>query len=107
VSEVVFVAVRFSDGSGIKQRPAVIVSVEAVHASRADALVVPLTTNLAGRRFGDHPLLDWAAAGLPRASLAKGIIETVDRTTFVRSLGPLTDRDMAELEASLRDVLGL
>jgi len=69
--------------------------------------VVPLTTNLGGRRFGDSALLDGASAGLPRASLVKGMVETVERTKFVRSLGALSSRDMAAVEASLRDVLGL
>ncbi|WP_322795352.1 type II toxin-antitoxin system PemK/MazF family toxin [Tepidiforma sp.] len=44
--DVFLVSVRFSDGSGIKRRPAVVVSVDELHASRADTLIVPLTTNL-------------------------------------------------------------
>ncbi len=77
--DVFFVNVRFSDDTGMKRRPVVVVSVDAFHSARYDALIVPLTTNLAAVRFGDHVLHDWAAAGLPRASLAKGVVETVDR----------------------------
>ena len=105
--DVFFVNVRFSDGSGIKRRPAVVVSVDAVHTTRADALIVPLTTNLSARRFGDHLLTDWAAMGLPRPSMAKGVVETVERSTFESFLGRLTARDFAAIEQSLRDVLGL
>ncbi|MEO6399092.1 MAG: type II toxin-antitoxin system PemK/MazF family toxin [Tepidiformaceae bacterium] len=105
--DVVFVGVRFSDGTGIKNRPVIVVSVDAVHASRDDALVVPLTTQLSMRRFGDHLLLDSAAAGLPRPSLAKGVVETVARDRFGRALGRLTDRDLAALESTLRSTLGL
>ena len=105
--DVFFVNVRFSDDSGVKRRPAVIVSVGAMHLSRADALIVPLTTNLSNQRFGDQVLVDWVQAGLPRASLAKGVIETIERSTFARRLGRLSARDMTALEASLRRVLGL
>ena len=80
---------------------------DAVHAERLDAVVVPLTTNLTIQRFGDHTLMDWTSAGLPRPSMAKGIIETVARSTFDGQLGRLTERDMLAVEASLREVLGL
>lgn len=82
-------------------------SVDAVHASRADALIVPLTSRVSAQRFGDHLLRDWAETGLPRQSLAKGVVETVDRATFGRVLGTLTAHDLAAVEQSLRDVLGL
>lgn len=105
--DVVMVGVRFSDGSGVKRRPAVVVSVEAVHAERADALIVPLTTNLSARRFGDHPLAHWESAGLPRPSMAKGVVETVERTTFGATVGRLDEEDLAAVEVCLREVLGL
>lgn len=105
--DVVFVGVRFTDGSGVKQRPAVVVSVDSVHISRADALIVPLTTHLALQRYGDQLLLDWAAAGLPRASMAKGVVETVDRARFGRTPGRVSGRDLQAVESSLRMVLGL
>ena len=105
--DVFLVQVRFSDGSGIKRRPVVVVSVDAVHAGRLDALIVPLTTNLAVRRFGYHSLADWATAGRPRPSMAKGVAETVERSTFDGQLGRLSERDLLAIGASLREVLGL
>jgi len=85
----------------------VVVSVDAVHEERLDAIIVPLTTNLSTIRFGDYTLLDWAAAGLPRPSLAKGVVETVERATFQSVLGRLTVRDLHAVDSSLRAVLGL
>ena len=38
--DVLFVSVRFSDGSGAKSRPVVVVSTDGVHVSRTDALIV-------------------------------------------------------------------
>lgn len=60
-----------------------------------------------GQRFGDHLLDDRESARLPRPSLAKGIVETVHRTTFGRHLGRLTPRDFVAVEGSLREILGL
>lgn len=105
--DVFLVNVRFSDGSGVKRRPVVVVSVDAVHSSRLDALIVPLTANVSVQRFGDYALVDWAESGLPRPSLAKGIVETLERSTFQGSLGRLTERDMEAVERRLRQVLGL
>ncbi|RIL02072.1 hypothetical protein DCC78_08340 [bacterium] len=105
--DIFFVNVRFSDGTGTKRRPAVVVSVAEFHMSRADALIVPLTTNLRGQRFGDYLLQDWEAARLPRPSLAKGVVETVERSAFDGQLGQLTPRDLTGVEEALRQVLGL
>jgi len=102
-----FVNVRFSDGSGIKRRPVIVVSVDAVHLSRADALIMPVTTRLGFQRFGDHVLVDWELAGLPRPSMVKGVVETVERSTFDSFVGRLTARDLGAVEHSLRDVLGM
>lgn len=105
--DVFLVALLFSDDSGVKRRPVVIVSVDAVHAERADSLIVPLTTNLTVQRFGDYLLKDYSQAGLPRASMAKGIVQTVERSAFARPLGKLATRDLTAIESSLRQVLGL
>jgi len=39
--------------------------------------------------------------------MAKGVIETVDRSRFGRTLGRVSDRDLQQVESSLRMVLGL
>lgn len=103
---VVLVRIRFSNDSGTKRRPAVIVSVPEYHRAHADAIVVPLTTN-PQPHFGDCKLGDWQAAGLPRPSTAKAFVQTVERSTFERALGSLSQRDLAGVQASIRTVLGL
>jgi len=103
----VAVRVRFSDGVGGKRRPAVVVSCAAYHESRLDAVIVPLTTQLKSRYFGDYDLLDWVAAGLPLPSRAKGVIQTIDRTTIDKSYGRLSARDLAEVRRGLAEILEL
>lgn len=98
---------RYSDGSGSKVRPVIVVSVRAVHEVRADAVVLPLTTNLEVLRLGDHVLRDWQAAGLPRESLVKPMPQTVAQLALHSRLGRISEHDLAAIESALREVLGL
>src|SRR5688500_5069886 len=88
----VLVRLRFTSESGAKRRPAVILSVPAYHASRADAVMMPLSTQ-ANRYFGDAPLRDWAAAGLPRPTNIKAVIQTIDRRVIDERIGSLSNAD--------------
>lgn len=99
--------IRFSDGVGIKQRPAVILSQPQYHQSRADAIVVALTTQMRNDYFGDCDILDWREAGLPAASRAKGVIQTIERRTIEKAYGTLTDMDFVRLQDSIRQILWL
>ena len=105
--DVVLVNFLFPDQSGIKRRPAVVVSVEAYHRSRMDAVVVALSTQRGTSYFGDYDLQDWQAAGLPRASKAKGVIETVSRQVIHKQLGSLSQRDLSQVKRTVRDIAGL
>lgn len=84
-----------------------VVSCVAYHASKADAVIVPLTTRMANTYFGDYDLVDWAAAGLSQKSRAKGVIETIDRSMIQRSLGKLSQRDLDGIKGRLRLILEL
>jgi hypothetical protein len=77
------------------------------HASRADAVVVALTTNMRGSYFGDCDLIDWQSAGLPRPSKAKGVIQTVEQATIERQYGKLAAPDFARVKDSIRRILEL
>ena len=104
---VVMVRIRFTAGDKTKRRPAVILTGDDYHASRADAIVVALSAQLANSYYGDYVLSDWRAAGLPEPSKAKGIIQTIDRTTIERTFGTLSPRDFRNLKEGIRSMLGL
>lgn len=105
--DVVLVNFRFTDQSGVKRRPAVVVSVDAYHQSRADAVIVALSTQMGATYFGDCDLIEWQAAGLPRATKAKGVIETVSRRVVHRQMGALTPEDFQRVQRSVLDIMGL
>ena len=106
--DVVLVSLPFTDGSGAKRRPAAIVSSEAYHTSRADAIILLITGNLdPPRRCGDYLLRHWQKAGLLYPSIAKPILATLDRRIIIRKLGTLDPQDLRGVETGLRAALGI
>ena len=106
--DLVLVPFPFTDGSGAKRRPAVIVSSEAYHTSRADAIILLITGNLdPPRRCGDYLLKHWQEAGLLYPSIAKPILATLDRPAILRKLGRLDSQDLLGVVAGLKAALGI
>ena len=106
--DVVLVPFDFTDRSGVKWRPAVVVSSERYNQETPDVLIAAITGNLrAIPHPGDHQIRDWKAAGLLKPSLAQAKLATVEATIVGRTLGKLTSADLAAFERGLRDALGL
>jgi mRNA interferase MazF len=105
--DVVLVGFVFSDESGRKLRPAVIISSPVYHRAREEVIMAAITSNIRRHRFGDHPIADWKKAGLLFPSLATRILRTVKRTMIDRKLGSMPKPDLKAIERSLRRSLGL
>ena len=106
--DVVLVPVGFTDRSGAKRQPAVIVSSDQYNTQSPDMMIASITGNLlAVRHPGDHLLTHWQEAGLPRPSLVQGKIATVETSIVERRLGRLTGSDLAAFDRGLREALGL
>jgi hypothetical protein len=87
--DVLLVPISFSDATGEKKRPVLVV----YDMGDADLLVAPITSH-PPRAFEDVTLQDWRPAGLRLPSNARvSKLATVAKTTVIRSLGQLTDRD--------------
>lgn len=102
--EVVLVRYPFSDLSGSKVRPAVIVS--APHVSQ-DLFIVPLTSNITSLLMGEFVLTDWKAAKLHVPTAVKRGLYTVHESLIAKALGKLSNPDAKALESSLREWLGI
>ena len=102
--DVVLATLPFSDLTGIKQRPAVVVS--APHPS-VDLLLLPLASQLDHLQPGEFALADWKAAGLLFPSAVKRGLFTLDKTRINRRFGRLTTTDRERLDGALRLWLGL
>jgi mRNA interferase MazF len=103
-NDIILVRYPFSDLSGSKVRPAVIVN--APHVSQ-DIFIVPLTSKTTSLLMGEFVLLDWTGAGLNVETAVKRGLYTVQQSLIVANIGKLTAPDIKQLEQSLREWLGL
>jgi mRNA interferase MazF len=101
-NDVVLVAYPFSDRTGVKVRPAVIVS--GSHRSR-DLFVVPLTSRADRMVEGEFSLADWRNAGLNMASAVKRGLFTVHESFVLKRVGTLGANDTNRVNESLRSWL--
>ena len=103
-NEVVLVRFPFSDLTNAKIRPAVIVS--SAHASQ-DLFVVALTSKTLSLLSGEFVLSDWAGAGLNVETAVKRAVFSIHERLVLKSVGTLSNSDVADLDLSLRRWFGL
>lgn len=56
--------------------------------------------------LGEAPIARWKEAGLPRASVLKPVVATIERGLVRRKLGQLAEEDRAALRKVLGEILG-
>ena len=105
--DVVLVAFLFSDESGRKLRPAVVISSAAYNRARQEVIVAAITSNVRRRLFGDYLMANWKEAGLLFPSVATAILRTIKRTMVERKLGSLPKADLQTFDRELRRSLGM
>lgn len=105
--DIVLVDFGFSEETGSKKRPALIISSEDYHQSRHEVIVMAITSNIKRTLVGDTRIDEWKTAGLLYPSLAAGIIRTIKYTMVVRKLGVLTQRDFQKVRNSIERAMGL
>ena len=104
--DVVLVPFPFSDGVGIKKRPAVIVSPLAYQQARPDAILMAITSRIRDPMgYGEALLHDWPAAGLLKPSLLKPLLFTLEQSGIARQLGALTEDDRHRLDFTLTQII--
>ena len=106
--DVVLMPAGFTDRSGSKRRPAVIVSSDQYNTQSPDMIIASVTGNLlVVRHPGDHLLTHGQEAGLLRPSLVQAKIATVETSIVERRSGSLARADLAVIDRGLREALGL
>jgi len=105
--DVVLVPFPFTDQTGSKQRPAVIVSSRRYHAERADLVIMAVTSQLRpGSPVTDAGIAKWREAGLLKESVVKPVFATIERGLVRRKLGRLEADDRKALNDALGRLLG-
>jgi mRNA interferase MazF len=96
--DVLLVPVPFSDGTGYKKRPVVIV----YDSGDADLLVAPITSQ-AARSPCDVPVVNWQRAGLRLPSIVRlEKLATAEKSTVVRKMGRLAPDDWEKVKTVLK-----
>jgi mRNA interferase MazF len=102
--DVVLATLPFSDLSGMKKRPTVVIN--APHPS-VDLLLLPLTSQTQNLQLGEFLLQEWQKVGLLFPSAVKRGLFTLDRAYVTRRLGHLATSDLLKLDETLRMWFGL
>ena len=101
------VAVAVGDGVGAKRRPALVVSNPEFESSTGLVWVAMITTPEHERRFGDIPIANQGAAGLPTASVVRASkLTTLSVSKIKRRLGSLGESDRVGARVALRAAAG-
>jgi mRNA interferase MazF len=100
------VAVNFPGVTGIKRRPAVVLSSPVYHAVRPD-VIVGLITSQTAAAVGptDYLLQDWAQAGLRMPSAFRSFLATLPPSTNPVLVGHLSARDWQGVRACVKAAL--
>ena len=105
--DVVLVNFVFSEETGAKRRPVLLISSDRYMRGRQEAVVSAITSNTRRLLAGDHLMIDWEDAGLLFPSVTTGILRTIKQTMIERKMGTVSPRDLAEIESNLTQILGL
>lgn len=105
--DVVLVPFPFTDQSGVKKRPAAVVSSAAYNASRRDIVIMAITSQVrTSPGFGEAMVGDWQAAGLIKPSVLKPVFTTIAQGFILRTMGRLSTIDLKTLRGVLGDTIG-
>jgi mRNA interferase MazF len=105
--DVVLVPFPFTDQSGTKKRPAVVVSSAVYHGARRDLVLMAITSQVRTPiGVGEGEVVEWKKAGLLKASVIKPVLTTIERGLVQKILGRLEQSDRDELRSALQVILG-
>ena len=102
--DVVLVPFPFTDQSGGKQRPAVVLSGDAYNRDHPDLILAPITSQLL-HAPDEVSLTDWSSAGLVKPSVVKPVLSSFDSRLVRRRLGALPASDLAPVRALFARIL--
>ena len=100
------VTIDFPGVTGVKRRPAVVLSSKTYHHNRPD-LIVGLITSQITAAIGptDYLLLDWSVAGLRVPSAFRSFLTTLPPAARPVKIGELTQRDWASIRLRVKTAL--
>lgn len=100
------VTVDFPGVTGVKRRPAVVLSSALYHANRPDVILGLITSRTERLGLTDYVLEDWQAAKLRVASVFRCFIVTLPPEANLARVGHLSKRDWQGVKACVQISFG-
>jgi mRNA interferase MazF len=103
--DVVLVPYPFGERAGGKKRPALVVSSGEHNHGTGELLIAQITSRVsAPPRIGDYYIQGWREANLPRPSLVRARLATIQTIQVLRKLGSLTTPELRVAQTELQSV---
>jgi mRNA interferase MazF len=96
------VTVDFPGVTGVKRRPAIVLSSATYHTTRPDVIVGLITSQTPTLGATDYVLQDWATAGLRVASVFRSFIVTLPPSANLVVIGHLSERDWKSVRGCVK-----
>ena len=103
--DVVLIEVVFSERTGSKKRPALVISRKKYHDNRQEVIIAAITSNIERILAGDTPIEYWQEAGLKYPSIVTGILQTIKQNLLMIKIGTLTRDDLQSVEKNINEIL--
>ena len=103
--DVVLVEVVFSERTGLKKRPALVISGKKYHDNRQEVIIAAITSNIERILIGDTPIKYWQEAGLKYPSIVTGILQTIKQKMLRLKIGTLTNDDLQSVKKNINEIL--
>lgn len=101
--DIALVAFPFTNLQATKKRPVVVIS---NMLTRPDIILMAITSQIKQPlEFGEYLLAEWQQAGLPKASVIKPLVATIEQKQIIKSIGRLSPVDQKGLEVVLAEIL--
>lgn len=98
----------FPGVTGVKRRPAVVISTMDYHTTVGDVILGAVTTNLTiATTPTDHLIVDWTEAGLRRPSAFRSFLVTLPQSKILEVIGGLSSSDWQEVKACVRKAIAV
>ena len=96
----------FPGVTGIKRRPAVVISTANYHNTVGDVILGSVTTNLTiATTPTEHLIADWTGAGLRRPSAFRSFLVTLPQSKVLAVIGSLSSADWERVKACIRKAI--
>ena len=103
--DVVLVEVLFSERTGSKKRPALVISGKQYNDNRQEVVIAAITSNIERILTGDTPIKNWQEAGLKYPSIVTGILQTIKQNMLMVKIGTLTGDDLQNVKKNINEIL--